>query len=247
MSAALASIATALETAAGGATSANANEAGYWKRIVAAAETLAGDGTTANENQMGRMKRTAVALEFIAGTDGTAENTNESGYMKRIVDALEVQAGAVTVGSLMGRLVIAAGDATFGVANLFPDPLVDDSLGYTFQAPWSYDTSSLFSDGASTSQTAATLSGSSLNTACLAAIAASTAYQVRIRVSGWVQGTISCRLRFGAYTNLVVTGDGWFGPVTVTAGVGSTACVQFRGESIAGGTTARIEEIEILP
>jgi len=113
MSASLSAIATSLETAAGASTSANPNEYGYWKRIAAASETLAGATTPTNDNLFGYMKRAAVALESIAGTDGAEENTNEAGYTKRVVDALEVQAGAVTSGSLLSRLVTAAANATF--------------------------------------------------------------------------------------------------------------------------------------
>jgi hypothetical protein len=101
----LEAIADALETAAGGTTSANPNAIGRWKRIAAAVETLAGASTT--------MKRTAVALESIAGTDGTAENLNEAGYKKRIVDAFEVQSGSVETGSIDHRMVLGAQNASF--------------------------------------------------------------------------------------------------------------------------------------
>lgn len=113
MSAALASIVTSLETAAGASTSANPNESGYWKRIAAAAEVLAGASITTNNHSLGYMKRTAVALESIAGTSGAEENANEPGYMKRIVDALEVQSGNVVTGSLMHRLKLGAQNALF--------------------------------------------------------------------------------------------------------------------------------------
>jgi hypothetical protein len=109
----LEAIADALETAAGGTTSANPNAIGRWKRIAAAAETLAGASTTANPNLMGFMKRTAVALESIAGTSGAEENPNERGYMKRIVDALEVQSGSVETGSIDHRMVLGAQNASF--------------------------------------------------------------------------------------------------------------------------------------
>jgi hypothetical protein len=132
MSATLAAVATALETAAGAGTSANPNEAGYYKRIAAAAESLAGASTTANENPMGYMKRAAVALESIAGTSGAEENTNESGYKKRIVDALEVQAGAVEVGSLDRRMLLGAQNAEFGSE---PTQFIQDSNVET-GVPW---------------------------------------------------------------------------------------------------------------
>lgn len=116
----LASTATSLETAAGASTSANANIPGYWKRIAAASEALAGASTNASATLEGYMLRSAVALESIAGTSGAEENANRTGLLKRVVDALEVQAGAVTVGSLGGRLAIAAAAATFG-PNLGPE------------------------------------------------------------------------------------------------------------------------------
>lgn len=131
MSATLAAIATSLETHAGASTSANANESGYWKRIAAAAEALAGASTTANAHVIGYMKRAAVALESIAGTGGAEENANESGYKKRIVDALEVQAGAVTVGSLDSRMMVAAENAGFG-EEVWPQPEFDASVGLEF-------------------------------------------------------------------------------------------------------------------
>lgn len=113
MSATLASVAMSLETAAGASTSANTNEAGYWKRIAASAESLAGTSSVANDNIAGYQLRTAIALESIAGTSGAEENANESGYLKRIVDALEVQSGAVETGSLLHRLLLGAENAEF--------------------------------------------------------------------------------------------------------------------------------------
>lgn len=92
----------------------NLNETGLWLRFALAAEQLAGASSSANANVLGYMLRSAVALESIAGTNGTAENISYEGYLKRIVDALEVQAGAVTAGSLAGRLVVAANAAAYG-------------------------------------------------------------------------------------------------------------------------------------
>lgn len=134
MSAALASIADDLETAASATTVGNANEPGYWSRIAAASESLAGATTSANATTSGYMLRAALALESIAGTSGAEENPNENGYMKRIVDALEVQAGAVEVGSLEHRLVLAAQNATFGVDNLILNGTFDanDTTGWFF-------------------------------------------------------------------------------------------------------------------
>lgn len=128
MSATLAIVATALETAAGSSTSANPNEPGYWKRIAVAAETLAGTTSTANDNQAGRMKRAAVALESIAGTSGAEENASEAGYKKRIVEALEVQAGAIEVGSFDFRMMLGAQNASFtpGVDELM---LIEEGSG----------------------------------------------------------------------------------------------------------------------
>jgi hypothetical protein len=103
----LAQVATALETAAGVSTSANATKSGYWKRIAAAAESLAGPITAANENIAGYQLRTAIALEILEGGSGAEENLNESGYVKRITDALELSTG-VTAGSTFSRLVTAA-------------------------------------------------------------------------------------------------------------------------------------------
>lgn len=114
MNAALALVATDLETAADATTSGNPSPAGYWSRIAAASETLADATTNANATISGYMLRAALALESIAGTDGTDENASYYGYLKRIVDALEVQAGAVTEGSWLNRLVTAAANASFG-------------------------------------------------------------------------------------------------------------------------------------
>ena len=103
----LAEIATAFETLAGGSTSGNASEAGYWKRIADALETEIGSTSTANATFPGYLLRAAVALEGHAGTSGAEENANEAGYLKRIVDALETDTG-VTTGSLIKRLHAAA-------------------------------------------------------------------------------------------------------------------------------------------
>lgn len=134
MSATLALVATALETAAGASTSANPNEPGYWKRIAAAVESLAGATTSANDVPSGYMLRAALALESIASTSGTEENANYSGLLKRIVDALEVQSGAVEVGSLEHRLLLGAQNATFGggePVSLWPQPEFDSGDGIT--------------------------------------------------------------------------------------------------------------------
>lgn len=134
MSATLALVATALETAAGASTSTNPNEPGYWKRIASAVEALAGATTSANDVPSGYMLRSALALESIAGTSGTEENSNYSGLLKRIVDALEVQSGAVEVGSLEHRLLLGAQNATFGggePVSLWPQPEFDSAVGLT--------------------------------------------------------------------------------------------------------------------
>lgn len=138
MSAALASIATDLETAAGATTSANPSPAGYWSRIAEASEVLADATTSANATISGYMLRAALALESLAGTDGNEENASYFGYLKRIVDALEVQSGSVETGSLIHRLVLAAENATFGPADPYGPNLVlngtfdgDDATGWT--------------------------------------------------------------------------------------------------------------------
>jgi len=113
MSATLASIASTLETTAGASTSANANEAGYWKRIAAALETMASASTSANANINGYQLRSARAIEVLSGTSGAEENLNENGYLKRIADGLEAQTG-VTTGSLIERIRIASGSYTVG-------------------------------------------------------------------------------------------------------------------------------------
>lgn len=124
MNAALALVATDLETAADATTSGNPSPAGYWSRIAAASEGLAGATTSANATVSGYMLRAALALESIAGTDGNGENASYYGYLKRIVDALEVQSGSVEPGSLMHRLVLAAENATFGPADPYGPNLV---------------------------------------------------------------------------------------------------------------------------
>lgn len=111
MSATLAYIANTLEATAGASTSANANEAGYWKRIAAALEAMAGTSTSANANISGYMLRAALAAEVIGGTSGAEENPNESGYLKRIADAMEAQTGAET-GSWLERIRVASGTFT---------------------------------------------------------------------------------------------------------------------------------------
>ncbi len=155
----LALTATALETAAGASTSANASPAGYWKRIASAAETIAGTTSTANATVHGYMLRAAVALEGVAGTSGTEENRSYNGLLKRIVDALEVQAGAVTVGSFGHRLrvgaqnaVFAAGDPDFAsVVGLWP---FDEANGATTFADYSTKSRTLTRTGTPTGSNA---------------------------------------------------------------------------------------------
>lgn len=137
MSATLALIATALETAAGASTSTNPNEAGYWKRIAAAVESLAGATTSANDVPSGYMLRSALALESMAGTSGTEENSNYSGLLKRIVDALEVQSGVVEVGSLEHRLLLGAQNAVFTPEEPFGPNLITNSSCTAGGGGWS--------------------------------------------------------------------------------------------------------------
>lgn len=109
----LALVATALETAAGASTSANATEEGYWKRIAAAIETGAGTSSTANSNLAGYMRRAAVAAESVWGGSGAEENsTDYDGLLKRIVDAMELDAGSSS-GSLPQRFAAAGVLAAF--------------------------------------------------------------------------------------------------------------------------------------
>ena len=106
----------ALETAAGGVTSANPNEPGYWQRIRIAAEILGGATSVANASIYGDMLRTAVALERLSATTGAEENATFDGYLKRIVDALEVKAGHVNAGSLEYRFALGAEQAIFTIS-----------------------------------------------------------------------------------------------------------------------------------
>lgn len=103
---------TALETAAGGVTSANDSESGRWKRIAAASETLAAATTSANDNVSGYMLRTAAALEVASETSTAAANRSYSGLLLRIVNALEAL-GEVGVGSLGHRFELGAEGASF--------------------------------------------------------------------------------------------------------------------------------------
>lgn len=122
----------------------NDNESGLWRRFALAAEEAAGASTSANETLTGYMLRTALALESVAGTTGAEENVSHQGLLKRIVDALEVQAGAVTTGSLEGRLVVAAANATFfEVLDLAPVVWLEPS-----------DLATVFSDDAGTTPAA---------------------------------------------------------------------------------------------
>jgi hypothetical protein len=109
-----------LETSAGATTTANATEAGYWKRIALALEALTSSTSTANDNVPGWMKRAAVAAEASAGTSGAEENTTDTGVLKRLVDALEVKSGAVLAGSLWYRLRMAAANAVWAPASALP-------------------------------------------------------------------------------------------------------------------------------
>lgn len=124
----LAQVATAFRDLSGLSNTSNAGEVGYWREIALSAEELAGAATTANQNRAGWMLRAAVALEEIEGTDGDAENRNYSGLLKRIVDAMEEGNGAVGTGSLMNRLLAAAGDYAGGTARVKFTPVAPFSL-----------------------------------------------------------------------------------------------------------------------
>lgn len=138
----LALIATEIETDAGASTSANATEAGYWKRIALAAETLAGASTSANANQPGYMKRTAEALEALAAAS-TVANATEGGYEARMVLALETLGAPAEVGSWGYRLYLAITE--YGQAPDAPVLTQTSDPGFNPMA-WSSDYTSLIID-----------------------------------------------------------------------------------------------------
>lgn len=140
MSAILALVANALETAAGETTVANPSQAGYWRRIADASETLAGATNPTNDITSGYMLRAALALESIAGTSGVEESATPAGYLKRVVDALEAL-GTVGEGSLEYRMFLGAIGATFeepAPAEKFPQPDLI-GMGWSTAGGWTYD------------------------------------------------------------------------------------------------------------
>lgn len=102
----------------GGAHTANAGLAGWWRRIALALEAAAAAATTANTTIRGWMERSARAAETLGGTNGTAENRTYEGVLKRIVDGLEAANGEVNTGTLVNRLIAAS--ATYAESPDFP-------------------------------------------------------------------------------------------------------------------------------
>lgn len=140
----------------------------------------------------------------------------------------------------LAALVIAATPAM--AQNQFPDPNLLDAANVQMIGPpeISYQTPALvFVNGTGGDFY---LTGGSVNTALLAAWGTSESRQISVHVDSYTQGSLSCRFRNGAWTNLGLTGAGMSTPVTITSGTSGQGLV-----CTAGGPATSIFSIRADP
>lgn len=116
----------------------------------------------------------------------------------------------------LAALFLAAAPAS--AQNQFPDPNLLEASDVQMIGPpeISYQTPALvFTNGTGADFY---LTGGAVNTALLAAWGTNESRQISVNVDSYVQGSLSCRFRNGAWTDLGLTGAGMSTPVTITSG-----------------------------
>lgn len=219
----LAAIATKLETMAQATTTANATEAGYWKRIAAAAETWAASSSSANANTNGYMKRAAAALEAKAATSNTGS------FLYRLTKAMEAFTSSSSVGSLLKRFQVAvAAIPTIG-PELVVNGTMDSSTG------WTLSSGTTISGGVATCDTTVT-AGTVFQSGASGAPAAVVGHRYRctFTITAVTQAGGGISIQYGGVNGTARSAPGTYQEDLVATTTGRVGIIKRGGTNFAG-------------